>query len=289
MVHVLYNPLAGNGTGWRSAQCLAAKFVNEPISYQDMVKVKDVYSFLAATEKADRVIIAGGDGTLNRFINGLNGQTPPCNVYYYPTGSGNDFFKDQEDRAENDLICLNPYIENLPTVTVCGETRHFLNGIGYGIDGYCCEEGDRLRETTNKPINYTAIAIKGLLYRFKPVNARVTVDGRTSEYKKVWLAPTMNGRFYGGGVMVAPGQDRLDPEHKLSLIVVHGSGKLKPLIMFPSIFKGRHVRHKGLVEVICGRDITVEFDRSTALQIDGDTVKDVTGYHCQAAKAAVRA
>ena len=55
-------------------------------------------------------------------------------------------------------------------------TKYFINGIGYGIEGYCCEEGDKIRATSDKPVNYTAIAIKGLLYKFKPRNATVTVD-----------------------------------------------------------------------------------------------------------------
>ena len=35
------------------------------------------------------------------------------------------------------------------------------------MDGYCCEEGDKHRAVSDKPVNYTTIAIKGLLYKFK--------------------------------------------------------------------------------------------------------------------------
>ncbi len=34
---------------------------------------------------------------------------------------------------------MNAYLHNLPRVPVHGKTRLFLNGVGYGIDGYCCE------------------------------------------------------------------------------------------------------------------------------------------------------
>ena len=76
-------------------------------------------------------------------------------------------------------------------MTVNGKQYRFLNGIGYGIDGYCCQVGDEQREKSTKPVNYTAIAIKGLLFHYKPTNAVVTVDGETHNYRKVWLAPTM--------------------------------------------------------------------------------------------------
>ena len=67
----------------------------------------------------------------------------------------------------------------------------------------------------------------------------ITVDGKEYRFKKVWLAPTMHGRFYGGGMMPTPAQDRLDPEGKLSVMVMHGSGKLKTLMIFPPFFTGK--------------------------------------------------
>ena len=168
----------------------------------------------------------------------------------------------------------------------------FINGVGYGIDGYCCEVGDMLHEkndneNTNKPINYTSIAIKGLLFHYKPTNATVTVDGKKHTYKKVWLAPTMNGKYYGGGMMPTPEQKRLQAEKKLSILVFHNSGKLKTLMIFPSLFKGKHIEYTKQVDILSGKEITVEFDRPAALQIDGETILNVTKYTATAANSAV--
>ena len=68
------------------------------------------------------------------------------------------------------------YLKELPSVTVNGKESLFINGVGYGIDGYCCEIGDELRKKSDKPVNYAGIAIKGLLFHFKPRNATVTAD-----------------------------------------------------------------------------------------------------------------
>ena len=92
----------------------------------------------------------------------------------------------------------------------------------------------------------------------------------------------MNGRFYGGGMMTAPQQDRNNPEGKLSVVVMHGSGKLKTLMVFPSIFKGEHISHTEMVDVLTGKEITVRFDSPAALQIDGETVKNVSEYSVKA-------
>ena len=87
----------------------------------------------------------------------------------------------------------------------------------------------------------------------------------------------MNGRFYGGGMMCAPDQQRQNNQ-TLSLVLMHGAGRIKTLILFPSIFKGKHIKNKKQVTVLTGKNITVEFDRPTPLQIDGETVKNVTSY-----------
>ncbi len=287
MVFVLYNPLANNKQGKVNAEKLKELLGNKPNEFRDITKIGDYRTFFGELSPEDEVIIAGGDGTLNRFVNAIDESDIKNRLLYYPAGSGNDFMKDMCDKAQNGLIELNGYIRDLPTVTVGGKKYRFINGIGYGIDGYCCEVGDALQAKSDKPVNYTSIAIKGLLFHYKPVNAKVTVDGVVHTYKKVWLAPTMNGRFYGGGMMVAPGQDRLSAEHKVSTVIMFGSGKLKTLMVFPSIFKGEHVAHKEMVEVLTGHEVTVEFDNPTALQIDGETILGVTSYSVSASVPAV--
>lgn len=289
--YILYNPHAGNGKCKANVEALKALYENAVLI--DMRKVTSYVTFFAGLEVSDDVIICGGDGTLNRFINDTNGIDIKNNIYYYAIGSGNDFARDLgKEKGAEPTFCINKYIRDLPTVTVNGKKYLFINGVGYGIDGYCCEVGDMLHEkndneNTNKPINYTSIAIKGLLFHYKPTNATVTVDGKKHTYKKVWLAPTMNGKYYGGGMMPTPEQKRLQAEKKLSILVFHNSGKLKTLMIFPSLFKGKHIEYTKQVDILSGKEITVEFDRPAALQIDGETILNVTKYTATAANSAV--
>lgn len=280
MTYVLYNPKANNSNGLEKAQKVS-ELIEGEIKFIDSAEVKDMAVFLNDIEKTDKVVIAGGDGTLNAFVNNIDGVDIKNDIYFYATGTGNDFLKDLEDHAKDGLIKINEYIQNLPEVEVNGIKRKFINGIGFGIDGYCCEKGDEIR-AKGKKVNYTSIAVKGALYAFKPSNAKVTVDGVERTYKKVWIAPTMNGRYYGGGMNVAPMQDRLNEDKTLSLVVMYGSGRLKTLIVFASIFKGEHIKHTEMVDILTGKEITVEFSKPTALQIDGETVSNVTKYTVRA-------
>ena len=284
--NVLYNPLAGNGKGENAAKKLKELLNGDELTFTDMTKVSDYRALFASMPEDERVIVSGGDGTLNRFINDTEEVAFANPVYYYATGSGNDFLKDIGGNVGDKPVCIDKYLKALPTVDVKGKSYRFINGIGYGIDGYCCEVGDKLRETSDKPINYAGIAIKGLLFHYHPTSATVIVDGVEHKYKKVWLAPTMNGRYYGGGMIPTPKQDRLNKEHTVSVMVYYGSGKIKSLAVFPSIFKGEHVNHKEMVEVLSGKEITVRFDSPAALQVDGETIIGLTEYSVRTGKAA---
>ncbi len=282
--YIIYNPLANNGRSKEAIETFAARMEGETV----LCNMTEGYdSVIDEMQEGDILIICGGDGTLNRFINETDGKSIENDILYFASGSGNDFAHDISLERESEPVSIKKYIQELPSVEVKGKTYKFLNGVGYGIDGYCCEEGDRLRAIPGKKVDYTMIAIKGLLGKFKPKNAKVTVDGVEHEYKKVWLAPTMHGRYYGGGMIATPNQDRNSGD-KLSVLIWHGSGKLKTLMVFPSIFKGEHIKDTKHIQVIEGKEITVEFDAPCALQIDGETILDVSSYTAQV-KVPVRA
>ncbi len=272
--YVLYNPIANSGKCFDSAKMLSVTLLGE-VNYIDISKINSYKRFFSGLDDSYSIVICGGDGTLNRFINETKGINFTNDVYYYPCGTGNDFYKDVNGNEE--LIKINDYIKNLPTVRVNDKEYFYINGVGFGIDGYCCEEGDRLHKK-NKKVNYTKIAILGLLFKYKPTNAKIIVDGVERSYKKVWLAPTMYGKYYGGGMIPCPNQSRHGEEKKISVMVFHGSNKLKTLMIFPNIFKGEHVKSKKHVEVLSGKNIEVIFNKSRALQIDGETIVGVTSY-----------
>lgn len=278
----LYNPYADNGNGKKNAEKLPSLFPTDSFFFEDVTKIDDYRAFFSEMSPETQVVLCGGDGTLNRFINDVKTLRIEKNFFYFPCGSGNDFARDVG--GGKTLIPLGEYVRDLPVVAVNGKEYRFVNGIGFGIDGYCCETGDKLREKyPKKKIDYTRIAVKGLLFRYKPTRAIVTVDGEKKYYKKVWLAPVMFGRYYGGGMLPAPRQTRENARGKISVMVFHGCGKAKALCMFPSIFKGEHVKYKKNVSVLCGGKITVCFDKPRALQIDGETITNVTEYTVKSA------
>lgn len=270
MKYILYNPNANNG--------IKPDYL-DGVEYREVIGL-DYQSFFDNLAEDDEVVFVGGDGTVNYLVNEVDASKINNKVYLAPAGTGNDFMNDL-GISDGSEVLLNEYIQDLPTVYVNGMEKKFINGIGYGIDGYCCEVADQIKATgSTKPINYTGIAIKGLLFHFKKKSAHITVDGKEYEFKNVWLAPSMKGRFYGGGMNIAPEQDRKDDT--LSVVIYHCGSKLKALKVFPDIFKGTHTAHKEMVTILTGKEIEVKFDEPCALQIDGETVLNVSSYKVKA-------
>lgn len=271
--YILFNNAAGGHEAGTRACVSEVEKLGGKI---EMVNLENFEGHRALVEGLDAeaaIVICGGDGTLNHYINALSGVDYPNQVYYYPGGSGNDFYHCVKGNCNPELIEVTELVRGLPKAYIKGKEYTFINGIGYGIDGYCCEEADRQRAKGKFDINYTAIAILGVLFFYKPTGATVIVDGVKHRFEKVWLAPMMNGRYFGGGMMPTPDQVRNSGE--LSLMVFHDASKLRLLTIFPSLFKGEHVKHEKYVSIFKGKEITVKYDEPRPLQVDGETIVDV--------------
>ncbi len=278
MNYILYNPLADNFKGEEHLKAVTEELAERfpDLIAKDIVKM-DTDAFIKELAEEDNVIITGGDGTINHFVNIVYGKGCKANFYYKYGGTGNDFARDIDPELKGELIPLNQYVQHLPLVTINGKIQlRFVNGIGFGVDGMAALVGEQKKAEGAKKINYTTISINLLLFHYKCPSGTITVDGESRSYKKIWLASAMQGRYYGGGMIAAPDQDRLSG--KVTSCVWHDVGKIRALMNFPSIFKGTHVNKKKLVDMREGKVIEVHFNSPMALQVDGEVFKDVTDY-----------
>lgn len=240
----------------------------------------DYKKFFSELAPEDDVVIIGGDMSINHFIRKINGTKVSNKVYVRAYGYGSDFVNDIEERLTDDVL-LNPYIDNLPMATIKNHHRPFINGVGFGLDGYCCATADYIKaKSPAATVDYTGIALRGLLYKFKPVHATVEVDDQKYEFDNVWLAATMKGRYFGGGMKIAPDQKR-ESSDNLTVIIYTVKSRIKALLSFPDVFKGTHVKNTEIVKIYTGKKVHMKFDRIADAEVDGDTVKKIDEYWAQ--------
>lgn len=284
MTYLLYNELANAGNGRDDALAIVSALSSKGVDIGEESLVSlvglDPKEFFAGLGEEDSVIIYGGDGTLNHFVNNLGDQPVLGPLYYCPEERGGDFQRDLPEDvfdSETGLYRINRFIENLPFVEVKGKKYCFLTGVGFGIDGECCVKAEEMRAAGEKDINYGSIGLKLLMGPFDPPKATVRLDeGEPFELPKVYMASAMLGRYYGRGVAIAPKQDRRSG--LLTFVCIHGKSKLATLFLFPKLMKGTHVKDRKACYLAYAKTIEVEFDRPCGLQIDGEVLIGVTHY-----------
>lgn len=277
MTYILFNPMANGGRGDRGLEDVTGALSAEAPQVVDVTQT-DTAALLAGLAPDDKVVLCGGDGTVNRLINDLGGEAPAVPIYLWRFGTGNDFLRDvtigtpDEDARS---ILLNDRIPGLPVAQIAGrDPFRFLNGCSCGVDAVVCGMMEESRLSPKKA-SYAATALRVFFRRYKPMHGRVTVDGETREYDNLWMAVSMNGRFQGGGMKFAPDQQR--DSDRLCCVVWHGTSPLGTLLRFPFVIVGKHTVFP-YCDVRFGREIAVELDAPTTLQYDGEVIYGVSGY-----------
>ena len=92
--YILYNPLSCNGKGTELAKKLTEIYKDDELKYCNMTQISGYGTFFDSISPESDIVLCGGDGTLNRFINDSDGYPYENPLYYYGTGSGNDFLRD---------------------------------------------------------------------------------------------------------------------------------------------------------------------------------------------------
>lgn len=281
MIYILYNPKAHSGDNDLNI-VQNGEIVDKPSIKKINLLDLDVAAFASGLKKGDRVLIRGGDGTLHNFANHARGVEFPCPVVMIRSGTGNDFLNDIGQLDSMAPVDIRSYLHDLPVATFGGKELCFVNGVGLGVDGAVCHGVELFKEKNpNKKANYTAIAIQEITYKYQRPTARVIVDGVVHRYTDVWAVSTMKGKYYGGGMMIAPSQTR--DSGKVSVMVMHGGSRVKALAVFAKVKNGGHIKHTEMIEILEGRDVKVEFSSPHDLQIDGEVYTGVTRYsvHCK--------
>ncbi len=235
---------------------------------------------VASRGDVDLLVVFGGDGTLNEAVSGLlaDGRPNAPVLAVFPGGTGGDFRRllgltADPDRLLDYLARGRPRFVDagvLEYVTPEGraETRSFLNIASAGISGVV----DRYVNSTTKVfggrVSFLVGTLRGMVgYRNVPM--RVRVDGRDFHEGPAALVAVANGRFFGGGMMIAPGA-ALD-DGLLDVVVLGDLSKARFLGLSRTIYSGRHVGRPGVVATR-GREVVVTAEREALIDLDGEQV-----------------
>ena len=222
----------------------------------------------ALDEGYRHIVAIGGDGTLNEAINGFfrdGAPIAPDAVFSFAmSGSGGDFRR--TFGIEGDLLtAIRGLAKAVPRRIDLGRVafhaldgaetvRHFLNIASFGLPGDVVERVNRARiaKWFGGPFAFkwhSTVAALGL----KPWRVRLTVDDGFDEELEFSTVAVCNGRFFGGGMKIAP--DASPDDGLFDVVIVRETKPRAMIARMNDIYAGTHVNHPG-VTVLRGRRVT---------------------------------
>jgi diacylglycerol kinase family enzyme len=145
--------------------------------------------------------------------------------------------------------------------------RLFVNFAGVGFDAEVVKATNlRFKALGSMPSYLLGLLTTFLFYENKDVS--LTVDGEAAE-RKVCTVVVSNGRYGGGGMLVAPNADPADG--LLDVLIIGDLSKPDLLWSLPRIYKGTHLTHPK-VTVRKAREIDLRPKQRMSLQADGELI-----------------
>lgn len=228
-----------------------------------------------------RLILLGGDGTLNEVVQGIV-DFDRVLLGYIPTGSSNDFARDMgisKDPVKALLRILDadqdsPHLMDLGIMETASYKHSFIVGCGLGFDAAVCEEVQRshLKNTLNRiglgKLTYLGIAVKQL-FAAKKVSCEIYLDQNDEplQIKRLLFVATMNHRYEGGGFKFCPEADHADGI--FDLCVVGNLPKFLILLGLPTAFFGKHYWIPG-IDHYRAKEVQIRVSAPLWLQTDGE-------------------
>lgn len=286
MYHFIVNPKSRTGKGYQIWITVKQELDSMEIPYTVHLTRYKLHATKIAKEICEqssgvkKIIVLGGDGTVNEVINGIPNYDEVL-FGYIPSGSSNDLARSL--KLPTDPIIglhhiLSPseykYVDTgVIHIKEADSCRRFAVSTGMGFDAAICEEAlqSNLKKRLNKiglgKLTYILIALKQLL-RSPFIDGEFIIDGTmTRSYKQILMITGMIHRYEGGGMKIIPSANPFDG--KLSVCIVHGLSKLRILSVLPTLLVGKHTHFNG-VEIFDCKTLTIRLQQPAVVHVDGE-------------------
>jgi diacylglycerol kinase (ATP) len=264
-IYVIYNPTAGWRRRRRFERVLARLgHLGCAVTLFETGARGDAEASARGLDPArfDAVVAAGGDGTINEVMNGLDGSSLPLGIV--PLGTANVLAGELGLPIEPDAVADRiAFGRPVPVFAGCANGRRFAMMAGIGFDARVVAGiAPGLKRALGKGA-YVASAL-GALARHAACAYAVEIDGTRYEAAAVVIA---KGHFYGGRFVVAS-RARLD-EPVLQAALFEGCGRGDVLRYAAALARNR-IEALRDVRVVPAREVMVAGPAGEAVQLDGD-------------------
>ena len=273
---LIVNPSSGRERGVEHAATIAAGLRRQYAGVEVFFTQGDGDAEDAASQAlrdgCSAIFVAGGDGTLNEAVNGIAAADALDAVHFgiVPLGTGNDFASGlgiPHDADEALEVLLRGDLLEVDLGRVNG--RIFLNTSG---GGYIAEVSVTVTPQLKTIAGRLAYLIGGAqaLLDYEPVRATVKVDpGDVTFELGLYAYAVCNSRLIGGGRLIAP--DAIIDDGLLDVCLIEEMSAVEFVALGRKVADGGHVDDPR-VHYVQGASVTIEFERDTNINTDGEVL-----------------
>jgi YegS/Rv2252/BmrU family lipid kinase len=280
---LIVNPASANGRTGRHFEAIAGvvrSVVGEFEARFTRARGDGTRLAREAADAGERLVVAvGGDGTASEVVDGLLHSARRESAFgFIPRGTGGDFRRALgiPGTVEGAVRALKEGREaaiDLGRLEFTGHdgrpaVRHFANVASCGVSAEVAARVNRSSKRLGGRLSFKLAAARALA-GWRDVAVRWRVDGGPWSEGPVTVLSVCNGRFFGGGMMVAP-DARLD-DGAFDVTIWSGFGLVDFVLQQPKIYDGRHV---GLPNTRRARGRVVEIEpvgpAPVLLEADGE-------------------
>jgi diacylglycerol kinase (ATP) len=227
----------------------------------------------AALQKGRKIVVAaGGDGTLNEVVNGIGENVRGIRVGLIPLGTGNDFARTigvpTDLEAAIDLIAAGDTRKvDLVRVT-SDEVRYFVNVSAGGFSGLVDEKLTRAMKKTWGPLAYLRSAAAALP-ELRAYRTTLAFDNTESLMLDLYNVVVANGRYVGGGTLIAP-EASID-DGLLDIVLIPQRSAPELALLAAQVAMGTHLSSDAIVFRRAAK-LTVNSKPGMWFNVDGELV-----------------
>jgi YegS/Rv2252/BmrU family lipid kinase len=288
---VILNPNAGCGKGEEDRDKIIHSLEYYKVSYTFICTSFPRHAISLAVKYIGKgyrkIIVCGGDGTLNEVVNGIFIQesTPPKNITVgvIPVGTGNDWVKTFGIPVSY-LDAVKTILENKTVEQDIGKiiynsnaetsTRFFANIAGFGFDALVAKKANKLKEEGKKGIRIYLQSLISSYFSYKVNKAKITIDNlKIEDY--VFSASIGIGRYSGGGMMQTP--FAVPNNGKFQVTLIKKIGLLGVIQNLRGLYSGDYVKDKRVSVFHC-KKIKINGERSIQGEVDGENLGNSSFY-----------
>jgi diacylglycerol kinase (ATP) len=224
----------------------------------------------AVTEGADLIVLGGGDGSVSSVVDFLvEGEAV---LGLLPLGTANDFARTLGIPSDVQGACQTiAYGEVVDVDLGLAGEDYFVNVASVGLGVEVTRALSRGLKRRAGAIAYPIAAIRAF-FSHQPFSATLTFpngDHPQASFDRLLQVAVGNGRFYGGGLAVAPGADIDDRSRDVYAIELGRSRDLLGVIRY--LRSGEFIYQEG-VHYCAARAVQIETDPPLPINIDGELV-----------------